>query len=241
MLYGGTPGRTWLMSHSERCALLHVLRHSTRGGAAALEIGTAHGGCLEHIRQHAAFTVSIDIDPAVSARLASTMPGVDFLVGDSAVLIGDGLKRCAARGLPLGFVLIDGDHSRAGVERDIHAVLQHVPTQPTWVLMHDSSNPECRAGIAGARWADSPHVHCVDLDFVPGTLSEDPQFEGMIWGGLALALMLPERRSGALTLQSSGPRTYDAIYQTSEHPPTLANSFRRWWRIKRRGLQRRLG
>ncbi|MGA2445939.1 MAG: class I SAM-dependent methyltransferase [Opitutaceae bacterium] len=239
MLYGETSAsRVWLMSHAERSALLQVLRQAQPAGA--IEVGTAGGGSLEQIRQHARLTVSIDILPEVKTQLAPVMPNVEFLTGDSKMLIPQALQLCAERQQPPGFALIDGDHTYRGVQGDLHALLHHHPTRPVWILIHDSANPECRAGITEARWADNPHVHLVDLDFVTGTLSQDPAFEGMLWGGLALALMLPEVRTDRLEIVASASLNQAALYRVSEHYPSLVNRLRRWVRTKRKGFERRL-
>ena len=228
----------WLMSSAERAALLRVLEVAEAPGA--IEVGTAYGGCLEQIRRHAEFVYSIDLLPEIGARLASGMPNVEFLAGDSKDLIGVALRKCVERRKPPGFILIDGDHRYEGVRSDINAVLQFRPERPLWVLMHDSSNPECRAGIADAAWQSNPCVHSVELDFVMGTLSDDPDFVNMIWGGLAIALLLPEPRQGALKINASGARSQAALYRLSDHYPSLANRLRRWWRVKKKGLDRRL-
>lgn len=228
----------WLMSDAERAALLRVLQVAE--APSAIEIGTAHGGCLEQIRRHAEFVYSIDLLPEVGARLGPEMPNVEFLTGDSKDLIGVALGKCVERRKPPGFILIDGDHRYEGVRGDINAVLQFQPERPLWILMHDSSNPECRAGIADSDWKSNPHVHEVNLDFVMGTLSDDPEFVNMIWGGLAIALLLPEPRRGALKINASGARSQAALYRLSDHYPSLTNCIRRWWRVKKKGLDRRL-
>ena len=236
-IYPGAA-RRWAMSHAERCALLHILELNLP--SSAIEIGTDAGGCLEQIRTRADFVYSIDINPDIAARLGPEMPNVEFLTGDSKELIGAALQRCAERSQPLGFVLIDGDHGYRAVQDDIHAVLRYEPARPLWILMHDSANPECRAGIAEAQWASNPHVHMVDLDFVSGTLSQDLLFEDMIWNGFAIALLQPERREGGLQIAASGSRNQALLYRHSIHYPSLANGIRRWMRIKRKGLRRRL-
>ena len=142
------PGRPWLMSHGERASLLHVLRLAA--APSALEVGTAKGGSLQHICRHAQATYSIDIDATVRAVLGPELPAVEFLTGDSKELIGTVLRRCVERAQPLGFVLIDGDHTYDGVKADLTALLAVRPDRPLWILMHDSINPGCRAGIAEA-------------------------------------------------------------------------------------------
>jgi hypothetical protein len=233
------PDRQWMMSHGERAALLQVLRQAQP--VSAIEIGTAEGASLEQIRRYAQVTYSIDIDPIVRSRLGPLMPNVEFLTGDSKELIGVALQRCEQNSRPLGFVLIDGDHRYAGVQADIHALLRYRPTRPLWVLLHDSSNPDCRRGMAEARWADNPHVHMVDLDFVTGTLSEDPNFPGQIWGGFAIALLLPELRSGELEISASARKNFQALYRASWHAGTRWHHLRFWLNGKMNGLRRRLG
>lgn len=232
------PNRIWMMSHGERAALLQVLRRAQP--VCAIEIGTAEGASLEQIRRYAQITYSIDIDPAVRLRLGPLMPNVEFLTGDSKELIGVAVQRCEQNSQPLGFVHIDGDHHYAGVQGDIHALLRYQPTRPLWVLMHDSSNPECRSGIAEARWAENPHVHMVDLDFVAGTLSEDPNFPGQIWGGFAIALLLPEPRPGELEISASARKNFQALYRASWHARKRWLQLRFWVNVKMKGLRRRL-
>jgi len=226
------------MSQAERAALVQVL--AITQPAAALEVGTANGGSLQHIRRFSGKTYAVDIDPAVRERLAPAMPEVEFLTGDSRQLIGNVLARCVERGTPLGFALIDGDHTAEGVRSDLAALLQMRPQDPLWVLMHDSSNPGCRAGIATAPWAENPHVQLVELDFVTGTLSDDPEFPRQIWGGLALALLGPEPRQHPLEITEAARSNFQALWRASAHYPSLANRLRHWIGVKSKGLARRL-
>ncbi len=235
-----SPEQLWLMQDGEKGALLQVLRRAQ--SVAALEIGTCEGGCLRQIRDHAKLTYSLDISPDVRRNLEPQMPNVKFLTGDSPKLIPLVLSECQANGMPLNFALVDGDHRYEGVKADLNALLAYRPTtSPLWVLMHDSGNPECRRGIADADWAGNPHVHVVELDFVPGTLNAAEDFRDQIWGGLAFALLLPEKRTHDLKINASLAHHFDHIYRRSIHYPSLANSLKIWWRIKLKGLKRRLG
>ena len=218
--------------------MLHLLR--TIRPAVALEIGTCNGGCLEQISQHAQLTYSIDIDPSVKARLADGMPNVEFLCGNSAALIPQVLSRCAERRQALEFVLVDGDHSYNGVRGDLTALLAYEPAKPCWIVMHDSANPECRRGIVDAPWAENRHVHDVDLDFVAGTIAAGETFGDQLWGGFGLALLLPQPRATAQPPIHSGSKTHAALYRQSIHYPGMMNRLRRWWKIKRKGLARRM-
>ena len=71
-------------------------------------------------------------------------------------------------------------------------------------------------------------------------MSEDLLFEGMIWNGFAIALLLPERRQGELEIAVSAARNQAVLYRRSIHYPSLSNALRRWLRVKRKGLHRRV-
>lgn len=228
----------WLMHDSEKMALLHVLRLSQP--VVSLEIGTASGGSLRQIREHSRETYSIDIDPAVRERLGPGMPNVRFLTGDSKKLVRDVLEECRKKGTPLNFALVDGDHTYSGVKADLDAILEYEPPAPLWILMHDSSNPECRRGIAGANWAGNRHVHAVELDFVAGTLNAHDEFLNQVWGGFALALLLPEARTGPLEIGASSDHHFKVMYRHSIHYPSVLNDVKYWTRVKWKGLKRRL-
>jgi hypothetical protein len=230
--------RPWHMSHAERCALLRVLEVSAP--QAAIEIGTDQGGCLEQIRTHAETVYSIDINPEVACRLETSMPNVEFLTGPSRTMIPFALRRCAETRQELGFVLIDGDHRRQSVMEDIAAVLAWKPTRPLWILMHDSGNPDCRSGIMEAAWTSNPYVQVVDLDFVNGAISDVDEFRDSIWGGLAVALLLPYERLGSLEIAASAARNQEALCSCSILHQSLTKRVGWWIGTKSKELHRRL-
>lgn len=210
LLYPSLSLHNWQMQDSERMALTGLL-HRLRPGA-ALEIGVYWGGSLQLIAGFAEKVWALDIDPEVPQRL--TLPdNVDLRIGDSAALIPKLLAEIDAQGLPLNLVLIDADHRAEGVKRDIELVLRHTPRAPMAIVIHDSGNPGCRAGIRSANWAGNPRVCHVDLDFVPGVLiAEGENGGGEVWGGLALALLQPERREGALMIREGAAATIAALH-----------------------------
>src|SRR5262249_30993469 len=114
---------------------------------------------------------SIDIDPTVAERF-QRFKNVTFITGDSGLILPILLKELQASGTDVDFLLIDGDHSPEGVRRDVSAVLCYVPRRPFFLMVHDSFNTGCRWGLENAGWADSPHCHFVDLDFIPGRVVE---------------------------------------------------------------------
>ncbi len=203
-LYPGCLTEHWRMNDSERIALRGLL--AVAKPRVAIEIGTHHGGSLSLIRQHCAAVFSIDIDPAVQTHF-SWMPNVSFLTGNSVEVLPPLLNALAAAALHPGLILVDGSRSSEGVRQDIECLLDFVPFEPCLVLMHDTANAACRAGQLAARWARSPYVHFVDLDYVPGRLVEHGGgANGEVWGGLGLALLLPAPRSRALEIGGSATR-----------------------------------
>src|SRR5262249_25627199 len=156
---------------------------------------------------HAKKVYSIDTDPNVARSLGPSFANVEFRCGDSGTLLPQVLAEIAARDAgALGFALIDGDHSTEGVRRDIESLLRFVPRRPLFVALHDSFNPDCRRGMLQADWQASPHVHYVEIDHVAGEFFPRPvdtAVAGTMWGGLAMAIMLPERRRAGLSIRQS--------------------------------------
>jgi hypothetical protein len=205
---------------------------------AALEIGTYQGGSLQALVAFARTVYSIDIDPRIPAALGPRFQNVRFRTGDSAVLLPRVLEEIAGAGERLGFVLVDGSHKTTAVRSDLDHLLQHVPTGPLYILMHDSFNPACRQGILSAAWPQCPHVHYLELDYVAGEFFRTPIGDAKprtMWGGLALAVLLPQPRGGELTIQQSRRGAFEALYaQSAHHPGPL--TLRRIARRLARGL-----
>ena len=90
-----------------------------------------------------------------------------------------------AAGGPFDLVLIDGDHTRAGVLRDADGVLPFVASGAS-LLFHDCHNPDVRNGID-----DFARRHANRLaDAGPLTreitLHQNPDGSTTPWGGLRL-------------------------------------------------------
>jgi hypothetical protein len=214
VLYPNQPTVRWQMQAAERIALTGLLARWKP--QYALEVGVFHGGSLMLMAQFCEHIWALDIDPAVPSRFI-VPPHVDLRIGAPDTLLRDMLAELDAKDIDLDFVLIDADHSTEGVRRDIEMVIDRPrpPRRPLLIFMHDSGNPICRAGIAGANWAGSPYVHDVELDFVPGQITEyDAQTKrGEVWGGIAVAYMSPEQRVGDLVVRASSALTI-AVLQT---------------------------
>lgn len=206
ILYPGCLTKEWQMNDSERLGLAGVLQRLKP--ECAIEIGTYRGGSLSLIAQFAKVVFSIDIDPSIPGKFRQ-FSNVSFFTGPSQVILPTLLQELAAAGMPVEFVLIDGDHSAAGVKRDIDIMLDYVPQKPLVIMMHDGFNPECRRGMVEAEWQKSPYVHYVDLDFIPGRVIEHGGGgDGEMWGGLAMAYFSPEKRSGVAVVGATGQRSY---------------------------------
>lgn len=202
LMFPGVRLDNWQMMQWERIGLTGILSRLRPRGA--LEVGVYHGGSLSLTSQYAETIIAIDIDPEVPNRF--TCPrNAELRIGSSTDLIPQALADFESRGIPLNFVLIDADHSAAGVRRDLELVLAYRPREPLLVLMHDSGNPDTRSGILSVDWAANPHLHFIDCDFVPGQIIEHAVTEtsGEIWGGLGLAYLDPQPRAGAPEIRQS--------------------------------------
>lgn len=189
----------------ERIALTGVLgRIRPRAG---LEVGVYYGGSLSLAAQFCGRIIAIDNDPAVRARFVLPT-NAELLIGNSQDMIPRAFAELDRLRLPLEYVLIDAEHSTDGVRRDINLVLSYRPKTPMVILIHDSGNPGCRAGILSADWNSNPHLHFVQCDFVPGQIIEHSiqNGRGEVWGGLALAYLDPRVRSGKAVI-SQGAAT----------------------------------
>jgi len=85
------------------------------------------------------------------------------------------------------------------------------------IMGHNSFNPDVRSGMLEAAWADNPHVHLVEIDFVHGSIYErsDPPLQ--MWSGLFLALLLPDKRNAELVLSQRHELLFRTALQSSAH------------------------
>jgi hypothetical protein len=200
--------RYWMMLPAEQVALLFLLEHLRP--KVAIEIGTRFGGSLQVLARFCDRVYSLDIDPEVPRRLEGNYPNVEYLIGPSDRTLPPLIDRLQGERAELSFALVDGDHSTAGVRRDIDNLLRFRPTVPFYIIMHDSFNPECRDGLKQANWSANPYVHAVELDFVPGFVNPAPRFRNQLWGGLALGILLPQARPGRFEITAKSNLTFQA-------------------------------
>jgi Methyltransferase domain len=215
----------WQMTRWEKYGFTSILQAAKP--KVGIEIGTYQGGSLQVIANHADKIYSIDLDATLKDRLGGQLPNVEFLTGDSRQILPALLNRIMQRGEELGFVLIDGDHSIEGVRCDINNVLRYTPLRPVFIVLHDSFNPDCRKGILTADWSMCDHVHYVEVDFVPGVYhfeAFDTAAPRSMFGGLAVAVMRPERRVGPLAIHQCQKGLFEAVFISSRHAPPKRSS-----------------
>ncbi|MDG7001400.1 MAG: class I SAM-dependent methyltransferase [Nitrososphaerota archaeon] len=200
----------WQMTDSERLALKGILE-SLRPSC-SLEIGTYRGGSLSLIRQYSSHTISLDKDPGVRNGLPD-YPNVEFVTGESASKLARLLSDIYDRNLDLQFVLLDGDHSREAVRRDLNILLGSIsPRSRTVLVMHDTFNPSCRRGILEADWKTSKHLAFVELDLVPGRLIESPGAGcGELWGGFGIAVFVAQPTVKCLKISESSRLAHEVL------------------------------
>jgi hypothetical protein len=175
----------WQMTFGERAAIVGFL--SELKPRLAIELGTAEGGALARIAEHSVEVHSFDLvapNPEVAA-----LANVTVHTGSSHVLLPRFLRELEARGADVDFVLVDGDHTAAGVERDVRDLLASPAVRRTLILVHDTLNDEVRAGLRRSEFAANPKVAHVELDFVGGHLSDGGPFDKELWGGLGLIVV----------------------------------------------------
>jgi len=220
-LYDNLPLH-WQMTRCEKFGFASIL--NVASPKTAIEIGTYQGGSLQMLSMHCGKVYSVDISDQYRDSLKKRFSNVEFLLGDSKNILPKLLRRIKENGEELGFVLIDGDHTAAGVKSDIENILRHVPTCPLYVVMHDSFHPPCRKGMLSVEWEQSEYVHYVEIDFIPGvyhTHAFDTAPPRSMFGGLALALLLPEKRKDRLTVYQSQKALFNAVFPHSCHAPRM--------------------
>ncbi len=195
------------MAAGERAAIEGVL--SQLKPSLSIELGTAQGGSLRCIAAHSAEVHSFDFEPQIS----QVPDNVTLHRGDSHELLPKLLHRLEQEGRAVDFALVDGDHSAAGVRRDLHDLLSSGAVQQTVILLHDTGNEEVRAGLAALDFDRFKKVAYVDLSFVDlnrpnGVLREH-------WGGLGVVVADVE---GRLT----GSSTEHAAVRRNLRPQTPA-------------------
>jgi hypothetical protein len=174
----------WQMTFGERAALEGVLSQLQPG--LTIEIGTAEGGSLRCLARHSEWVHSFDL---VCSPAAEGLNNVTLHIGDSHALLPEVLADLGREGRNVDFVLVDGDHTADGVERDVRDLLRSDAIRRTLIAVHDTMNDEVRAGLKRIDYAANPKITHAELDFVGGHLSFGGPFHHQLWGGLGLIVV----------------------------------------------------
>jgi len=202
----------WWMTQQERFALICILRRLRP--KCAIEVGTLNGGSLSTLAKFSEKVYSIDIDATCEERLGKHFENVEFITGDCLETLPILIQDLQSNKTDPQFILIDADHSKTGVKREINTLLEIIPNEQLVVVIHDSFNPECRAGILAADWTLNPYVHLVELDFIPGRYNYfegDPNSNRSMTCGLALAVLMPYRRKVPLKVGTHEEKAFNIL------------------------------
>jgi len=191
--------REWQMAFGERAAIAGVLAELRP--RLAIEIGTAEGGSLRTIAAYSQEVHTFDFSPSVH----DPPDNVTLHAGDSHELLPRLLAELQSAGRNVDFVLVDGDHTAAGVRRDVLHLLGSAAVQRSVILMHDTANEQVRAGLAGIDFTAWPKVRHVDLAFVD--LQQPPGVLRAQWGGLGLVVVDGERSGRPVLRNLSRPQS----------------------------------
>lgn len=159
----------WMMAPSERLALVGLL--AMLRPRRTLELGCAQGVLTGWLSEYSEQVISVDIDAHV-LRVAEALPNVVGL----HMTTDEATQRFAAEGRRFDLTIIDADHSREGVRRDLEAAIGFSDV----IVLHDTYHPPCRDGMTAVL---ERHDVFADLELVPGGLQTDG-----LWGGLGVVL-----------------------------------------------------
>jgi hypothetical protein len=164
------------MSPGEQASLAGVL--AMVQPRISFEIGTYTGGSLARIAAMSGHVHTFDLVSHVDSHL----PDVDYHLGDSAVTVPQVLAELVEADQAVDFVLVDGDHSRAGAYRDARNVFESPATKDAVILFHDIANEAVRGAVQDA--IKGRDFKFVDLSFAVS--AQAPPLIGECWGGIGL-------------------------------------------------------
>jgi hypothetical protein len=196
----------WRMTLGERAVLEGVL--SQRKPQLAVEIGTAERGSLRRIAVHAGEVHFFDL--ITPQAPVDEMPNVTLHTGDSRQLMPEMLNRFAEEGRNVDFVFVDGRQSADGVRGNLDDLLSSPAVADTVILIHDTANEQVRSGLDAVHYAAYPKVAHVNLDFVPGYMSRDPDHLHELAGGLGIVMVNAARTAYFPTVPVVEDRYYEA-------------------------------
>lgn len=227
----------WQMELCERAVLETLLRRLEP--EIGIEVGTADGGSLSATSPFTKQFYSLDVKHSdeLKAKVANDFPHVELVTGDSRETLPKLLQQIEENDQSLGYVLIDGGHSRELVCADMTNVIQHRPKEELFLVGHDSFNPNCRQGMLEVDWASSPWVHHVEIDAVPGILWGHKPIELQQWGGFIMVHLKHEAREGDLEITQRQQLKQSILSTVSTHRGGLMDSLKMCFGLNKRRKQ----
>ena len=204
----------WQMSRAEKYALIQVLE--TLQPEVAIEIGTFQGGSLQVISHYSREVYSLDISKAPSQLLSPQFSNVHFKIGNSYEILASIFEEIENSGKKLEFILVDGDHSKNGVFKDLEAILKYPHKNKITIILHDSFNPQCRAGIKAVDFSSNRMVEYVELDYIMGSYSPNDNFLEM-WGGFGMVKLNPTYQGPVVSVSESQKKLFRLAHLFSKH------------------------
>ena len=165
----GISNPHWLMSSREKLGLIGLLQ--CLNPKSVIELGYHRGGATKWLTQFSKKVLTVDVNEFVSDA-PSQYSNLEAWNCSTV----EAIKRIKEENMSFDLAIVDADHSRLSVYKDIQGILPHAKV----LLMHDSYNPKCRKGMLDALKTQNTHAYF--LDFIPSTLKYDG-----LWGGLAIA------------------------------------------------------
>lgn len=209
----------WQMSRAEKHCLINLME--TLRPDYSIEIGTYQGGSLQVISKYSTNVTTIDISDSPKNKLQSKFDNVEFVVNESHKELTSLFKRIEAEGRALNFVLVDGDHTKTGVYRDLEAILSYPHQHDLVIILHDSFNPDCRKGMKAIDYQKYPQVSYVELDYICGSFWANSTYREM-WGGFAMVkvegLLSQANPSNQAEIFQSYQREFETCRAHSVHP-----------------------
>jgi predicted O-methyltransferase YrrM len=180
-----------LLTMHERVALYGLV--AGLQPARILEIGTFKGGstlimCAALDDLDRGRIVCVDPEPRIAQEDWDAVSHRASLV---AAASPEALERAAElAGVGFDFAFIDGDHTRAGVARDIEATLPTLADE-AHLLFHDANFSEVRDGIDDCIASEGGRLS--DAGLISVERAPDPETGDMVWAGLRLLRFHRER------------------------------------------------
>tara|TARA_B100000900_G_C20587498_1_gene720221 strand:- start:237 stop:1013 length:777 start_codon:yes stop_codon:yes gene_type:complete len=203
----------WQMSRAEKYCLIEILRKINP--EVAIEVGTYKGGSLQVLSKFSKTVHSIDISPEPKKFLNSKFNNVKFHVGDSNKLLDELISKIKLENKKIEFILIDGDHTKEGVKKDIKAIISHEFNNPLTIIIHDSFNPQCRKGIKSINYKLYKNIEHIDLDYITGCLSPNKDYNEM-WGGFGIIVVNKKIKTNP-KINASQESLFKKTYIGSKH------------------------